>query len=144
MSKRTTKNGVTTIKGRGVTIRVDDRQIEKDEAKAAAEAVKLKPMADLYHAAFCAFDHIETAKRRVTGTMQIMALILDEDREYDEGISVTLERWLKADLAALDQAFDEARNTVLGPLHSSAYPKAHPMGTTRMLAEVAGRGGADE
>lgn len=83
-----------------------------------------------YSSAFNLFDAYEDARRNVGGTMAVMTLIVDEDRETDEGIAGTLERWLKADLEQLDAAHDALRTNLLGPLYAQAYPDGPPMSTT--------------
>jgi hypothetical protein len=104
MSKRTTKHGITTIKGRGVTINVNDRELDKIDAEQAAENAK----AAEHSRAFELMDAVEQAKTDLEGTMQIMSLLIDADREYEDGVPATIERWLQADMGALDRAFDAA------------------------------------
>lgn len=111
MSKRTTtRNGITTIKGRrGVSIKVDDRELDK----AAAERAAQQAAAIEHSRVFNLLDAVAQAKTHLAGTVQVMSLIIDADRECDEGVPATLERWIKADLAALDRAFDAAWDGVL-------------------------------
>jgi hypothetical protein len=110
MSKRTTtRNGITTIKGRGVTIKVDDRELDK----AAAERAAQQAAAIEHSRVFNLLDAVAQAKTHLAGTVQVMSLIIDADRECDEGVPATLERWIKADLGALDRAFDAAWDGIL-------------------------------
>jgi hypothetical protein len=104
MSKRTTRSGVTTIKGRGVTIRVNDRELDKVDAEQAAENAK----AAEHSRAFELMDAVEQAKTDLQGTAQVMTMLIDAGKECEEGAAATIERWLQADMAALDRAFDAA------------------------------------
>ena len=78
--------------------------------------------------AFEYFDKIESAKTDLKGTIGVMSAVIDGDREYDDGVVATLERFLKADLAALDAAFNAAHKAILSPLHAAAFPNATPFG----------------
>jgi hypothetical protein len=104
MSKRTTRNGITTIKGRGISIRVDDHELDKIEAEQAAENAK----AAEHSRVFALMDAVEQAKTHLQGTAQVMTMLIDAGKECEEGAAATIERWLQADTGALDRAFDAA------------------------------------
>jgi hypothetical protein len=120
----------TVIKGRGVTIKVDEKQM----AAMDAEDAQIQTARDHYSATFDLFDGVETARYNVGGTVQVMAPILDKDGDVDEGVAVTLECWLKADLAAMDAAMSAAREAILSPPMQSPSPRRrrwHRLGDAR-------------
>ena len=84
------------------------------------------------------FDPIDLAKVKLEGTLAIAPALIDEGREHDHGIVLTLERHLKADLAALDAAYNAAREAILSLLYEVAFPKAPPMGTANSQVEKEG------
>jgi hypothetical protein len=104
MSKRTTKNGITTIKCRGVTIKVDDRELAKIDAEEAPQ----RAAAAEHSRVFGLLDAVSQAKTDLEGTVHVMSLLLETDRHDGDGVPDTIERWIKADMAALDRAFDTA------------------------------------
>ena len=73
MNRTTTRNGVTTIKGRGVTVRVNDRELDKIEAEKApqraAEAERSR--------VFGLMDAVSQAKVHLQGTAQVMTMVID-------------------------------------------------------------------
>lgn len=88
--------------------------------------VTTKPLG--YREAFEYFDKIESAKTDLKGTIGVMSALIDGDREYDDGVVATLERFLKADMKALDDAFNAAHRQILAPLHGAEFPNATPFG----------------
>jgi hypothetical protein len=109
VKRTTTRNGVTTIKGRGVTVRVNDRELDKIEAEKApqraAEAERSR--------VFGLMDAVSQAKVHLQGTAQVMTMLIDAGKECEEGAAATIERWLQADMAALDSAFDAAWDGII-------------------------------
>jgi hypothetical protein len=104
MAKRTTKNGITTTKARGITIKVNDREMAKmDAEQAAQQAAK-----DEHHRVCSLMNAISSAKIDLQGTVHVMSVIIDSNSEYEDGVPLTLERWIRADMEALDRAFDAA------------------------------------
>lgn len=81
-----------------------------------------------YSEAFEFLDAVDQAKNRLKGTVRLMAALLDSDRERDEGVVLTIERHLSADMAALETTCNEAWEAILSPLHAAAYPGATPFG----------------
>lgn len=65
------------------------------------------------------FAGVQPARRCVSGedrpcgTVQVMSLIIDTDKDYEDGVPTTLERWIKSDMGALDSAFDAAWDGIL-------------------------------
>ncbi len=119
-TKQTTRGHRTMIKGRGVTIAVDDREIERDRRR----ALKLKAANARYSAVFDLFDTIETAQHRVKGAMGVMAALLDTNGEIDDAAALTMERHMQRDMAELDAAVSAARAAILDPLAAAAKGKA--------------------
>ena len=109
MAKRTTRRGTTTIRGRGVTIKVDNRELDKVDVELAAR----QATAAEHSRVFSLMDAVSQAKTDLEGTVQVMSLIIDADKEYEEGVPATLERWIKADMSALDRAFGDAWDGIL-------------------------------
>jgi hypothetical protein len=64
---------------------------------------------------FGLLDAVSQAKTDLEGTVQVMSVIIDADKEYTEGVPSTLERWIKADMGSLDRAFDAAWDGILRP-----------------------------
>lgn len=112
MSKRTTKDGITTIKARGVTMRVNEREMDKMDAEEAAQQAKRDERSRVFNL----LDTLSQAKRDLKGTVEIMSLLIGVDRNK-AGVTDTLERWISADLEAVDRAFDAAWNGILKPLN---------------------------
>ena len=104
MKRTTTRNGITTIKGRGIAIRVDDRELDKVAAEQAAENAKAAERSRV----FGLLDAVSQAKVHLQGTAQVMTMLIDAGKECEEGAAATIERWLQADMGALDRAFDAA------------------------------------
>jgi hypothetical protein len=93
-----------------VTIKVDKRALDRASAQQAAQQAARAEQSRM----FGLLDAVSQAKTALKGTVNVMSLIIDADREYEEGVPATLERWIKADMAALDRAFDAAWDGILG------------------------------
>jgi hypothetical protein len=67
---------------------------------------------------FDLLDAVSSAKVDLAGTVQVMNQLLDSDREggLANGIADTIERWVVADLGALDRAFAAAWDGILRPV----------------------------
>lgn len=68
---------------------------------------------DAPRSAYDLLNALEGAKDRLKGTIGLLTIVVDEDREHDEGVVWTIERHLLADVKALDEAFSAAWDGLL-------------------------------
>lgn len=109
---------------------------------------KSAPQRLTHSAASRAFDDMESAHSDLEGTLGIFTKLIDCGRGDDIDVAVTIERHLKADIAAVEAAIGKAREVILKPLHAlSAYdapgPEEMPAGASAPVALVVDNGGGD-
>ena len=88
---------------------MNDRELDKIKAEKApqraAEAERSRVLGLM--------DAVSQAKVHLQGTAQVMTMVIDAGKECEEGAAATIERWLQADMGALDRAFDAAWDGIL-------------------------------